>query len=271
MGIYIPVEQGVNLYVEDLNPGGGGKTILFIHGWPLNHTMFEYQFDQLPKAGYRCIGVDLRGYGKSDRPWGGYSYDRMADDIRRVIETLRVEGIILAGFSMGGAIAIRYMARHGGFGVSKLALFAPAAPLFTKRPDFPYGNSIEELNHLIEGTYTDRPKMLEDLGGRFFARYVSAPLQNWFHGIALSSSGHATAMGAALLRDEDLRPDLSKISVPTVIFQGAQDMICPYPLAQATQAGIKNSELVPFAYSGHGLFYCEMGKFNRELMRFAGS
>ena len=44
MGYYIKVESDVKVYVEDLNPGGC-KTILFLHGWPANHKMFEYQFD----------------------------------------------------------------------------------------------------------------------------------------------------------------------------------------------------------------------------------
>ena len=46
MGHYVQVESGVNLYVEDLNPKGS-KTIVFLHGWPLNHQQFEYQFDVL--------------------------------------------------------------------------------------------------------------------------------------------------------------------------------------------------------------------------------
>jgi len=79
------VEKDVKLFVEDVDPGNG-KPILFVHGWPLSHTMFEYQFNQLPKKGYRCIGVDLRGFGKSDRPWEGYGYNRMADDLRAVID-----------------------------------------------------------------------------------------------------------------------------------------------------------------------------------------
>jgi non-heme chloroperoxidase len=52
MEYFITVEPGVKLYVEDANPGGN-KTILFIHGWPLSHKQFEYQFDVLPAMGYR--------------------------------------------------------------------------------------------------------------------------------------------------------------------------------------------------------------------------
>jgi len=77
-----------------------------------------------------------------------------------VIDALQLESVTLAGFSVGGAIAIRYMARHAGHKVSKLALLGAAAPVFTKRPDFPYGLSKEEVNQLIEATYMDRPKML---------------------------------------------------------------------------------------------------------------
>ena len=121
MEYYIKVEPDVKIYVEDINPGGE-KTILFIHGWPLSHKAYEYQFDKLPKMGYRCIGMDTRGFGNSDKPWRGYSYNRLADDVRGVVETLKLKDFTLGGHSMGGATAIRYMARHKGYGVSRLAL-----------------------------------------------------------------------------------------------------------------------------------------------------
>jgi non-heme chloroperoxidase len=269
MGYYISVEQNVNIFVEDLDPGHG-KPILFLHGWPANHKMFEYQFNQLPKMGYRCIGIDYRGFGKSDRPWKGYSYNRLTDDIRIVIDTLRLENVILVGHSMGGAIAIRYMARHTGHKISKLALLGAAAPAFTQRPDYPYGKTKEEVNKLIEETYTDRPKMLEGFGDIFFNTYLSESFKEWFNGLGIEASGHAIAMCAISLRDEDLRQDLSKINVPTGIFHGKHDKVCPYVFAELMHAGIQGSKLIPFEYSGHGLFYCEMKKFNRELARFIG-
>ncbi|MGM0873597.1 MAG: alpha/beta fold hydrolase [Bacillota bacterium] len=269
MGYYISVEHNVNIFVEDLDPGHG-KPILFLHGWPANHKMFEYQFNQFPKMGYRCIGIDYRGFGKSDRPWKGYSYNRIADDIRIVIDTLKLENVILVAHSMGGAIAIRYMARHAGYKISKLALLGAAAPAFTQRPDYPYGKTKEEVNKLIEETYTDRPKMLEGFGDIFFKTYLSESFKEWFNGLGIEASGHATAMCAISLRDEDLRQDLSKINVPTGIFHGKHDKVCPYVFAELLHAGIKGSKLIPFEYSGHGLFYCEMKKFNRELARFIG-
>ncbi len=267
MGYYVTVEEDVNLFVEDVGPKDG-KPILFIHGWPVNHRMFEYQLDFLPRMGFRCYAVDLRGYGKSDRPWEGYGYNRMADDIRAVIETLDLEYFTLAGFSMGGAISIRYMSRYSGDRVARLALFGAAAPRFSRQPDFPHGMPVEDINKLIEQTYQDRPQMVSSFGGIFFARYVTPSFQNWFHGLGLEAAGHATALGLIALRDEDLREDLAKIDVPTVIMHGMQDKVCPFSLAELMHAGIKGSELIPFRYSGHGLFYCEQDKFLKELVRF---
>ena len=71
MGYYIKAESNVKIYVEDLNENGT-ETILFLHGWPGDHNLFEYQFDYFSKMGYRCIGLDQRGFGESDKPLNGY-------------------------------------------------------------------------------------------------------------------------------------------------------------------------------------------------------
>ena len=74
---------------------------------------------------------------------------------------------------MSNAIAIRYMARHKGKGVDKLILCGAAAPSLIKRSYFPYGISREVVEEIIEGTYSDRPKMLKNFGDMFFYKKVS--------------------------------------------------------------------------------------------------
>ncbi|MBC8060802.1 MAG: alpha/beta hydrolase [Clostridiaceae bacterium] len=267
MEYYIKVEPDVKIYVEDINPGGR-KTILFIHGWPLSHKAYEYQFDKLPQMGYRCIGMDTRGFGDSDKPFSGYSYDRLADDIRAVVEALKLKDFTLAGHSMGGATAIRYMARHNGYGVLKLALFGAAAPSLTRRPGFPFGLPKEDVTKLILQTYNDRPKMLRDFGDMFLFKYATEPLSDWFFQLGLEAAGWATAAAATTFRDESLFSDLEKICVKTLILHGVQDKVCLFSLAEAMHQGIKNSKLVPFENSGHGLFWEEQDKFNKELIQF---
>ncbi|MBW7476064.1 alpha/beta hydrolase [Paenibacillus oenotherae] len=264
MGYYIQVERGVKLYVEDV---GAGMPVLLVHGWPINHKMYEYQVNQLPKHGFRCIGVDLRGFGKSDRPWTGYSYNRMADDIRVVIDTLGLEKVRLVGFSMGGAIAIRYMSRHHCHRVIQLTLLSAAAPAFTQRSGYPYGMKKEEVDSLIVQNDTDRPLMLENFGKLFFASQVSPPFRSWFHSLGLEAASHAIAATAVSLRDEDLRPDLGRIHVPTFIFHGLLDKICPFSLALLMNKGIANSILLRFEKSGHGIFYDQLDLFNPSLLK----
>ena len=69
---YIEVEKGVKLHVTDL---GEGRPIVLIHGWPLSDEMYEYQYQHLSRKGFRVIGITLRGFGKSDKPYGKYNFD----------------------------------------------------------------------------------------------------------------------------------------------------------------------------------------------------
>lgn len=268
LGYYINVEQDVNVYVEDLNPNGR-KTFVFLHGWPGSHELFEYQFNQLAANGYRCIGLDQRGFGKSDRPLNGYDYDRLSDDVRIVMNELNLKDVTLVGHSTGGAIAVRYMARHRGFGVSKLVLCAAAVPSLIQRPYFPYGQKKETVIDIINNTLNDRPKMLRGFSDLFFFQNVSGPLKDWFFQLGLEAAGWSTAAIAnTWLDEEQLFYDMKEIDVPTLILHGIHDAVCYFPLAEAQNKGIKNSKLIPFNNSGHALFYEERNKFNQLLMQF---
>ena len=260
MGYFVTVEPGVKLYVEDINPGGS-KTIVFIHGWPLSHKQFEYQFDVLPAMGYRCIGIDWRGFGNSDKPMSGYTFNRLADDIRTVVDTLQLDNFTLAGHSTGGAIAIRYMARYNGYGVSKLVLIDAAAPT---------GFSTETANKFLKETLNDRPKMMQEVTDSFFFQYITRPFSDWFFQMGLQAAGWSTAAVIVLLRDEKLHEDLPKIVAPTLIIHGIHDKVIPFAQAQELNQKIRNSHLVPFQYSGHGSFWEERDKFNRLLTQFIG-
>ncbi len=270
VGYYVNVEPNVNIYVEDINPAGS-KTILLIHGWPGDHTLFEYQYNQLPKYGFRCVGVDTRGFGLSDRPWSGYDYNRLSDDIRCVVEALKLKDITLGGHSTGGAIAVRYMARHQGFGVSKLGLFAAAAPSLIQRPYFPYGLPRQAVLDIIRGTYADRPKMLVGFGNMILHNFVTPELSNWIYQLGLKAASWGTAAVAnTWLGEEGLFGDLEKILAPTLILHGLDDHVCLYPLALAQKNSIRNAKLVPFESCGHFLFYDQRERFTKELMEFAG-
>lgn len=261
MGYLVNVEQNVNLYVEDLNPGGE-KALVFLHGWPLSHKQFEYQFNVLPAMGYRCIGIDWRGFGKSDKPFHGYTFDRLSDDIRLVVAALPLEDFTLIGHSTGGAIAIRYMSRYNGYGVSELVLIDAAAPT---------GFTVETANQLLKETLNDRPKMMRGVADTFFFQYATRDFSDWFVQMGLEASGWSTAAVIKLLRDENVISDLPMIKAPTLIVHGIHDKVIPFKKAQEVHEQIMNSQLIPFHYSGHGLFWEEHDRFNQVLIKFINS
>jgi pimeloyl-ACP methyl ester carboxylesterase len=270
---YVKVGGKTSVYVEDT--GGGGKPILFVHGWPLSSQMFEYQFLALQKNGYRCVGIDLRGFGRSDKPWGTYNYDVFAADIHKVITFLKLKKVTLVGFSMGGAIVMRYVAKYRAKNIDKVVFLGAAAPCWTKRSDFPYNMEKSVVDALISQIYIDRPRVLIDFG-KIFGREensVSGGIAQWLYSINLDASPYATIKCAEELRDADLREDMqtiNKLKVPVAIFHGIHDKICSFDLAKVMNQGIAGSKLIQFEKSGHALFVEEMEKTNQELMSFIG-
>jgi len=269
MGYYVNVNN-INIYIEDLNPDSK-KAILFLHGWPGNHNLFEYQFNMLPQLGYRCIGMDTRGFGRSDKPFYGYDYNTLADDVKGVVEALGLRDFTLAGHSTGGAIAVRYMGRHQGYGVAKLVLIAAAAPSLIKRPNFPYGLDETTVLQMIQDTYKDRPEMLRNFGNRFFFQHTSQAFSDWFFQLGLQAAGWATAAIAKTWMNEILFADMETIHVPTLIIHGIHDKVVPFQLGEIQHRMIPNSRLVPFEFSGHGVFYDQKEKINDLLVRFVES
>jgi pimeloyl-ACP methyl ester carboxylesterase len=266
---YIEVEPNVRLHITD---AGEGRPIVLIHGWPLSDEMYEYQYNDLINAGFRAIGITLRGFGKSDKPYGAYNYDVHASDIKKVLDILDIENAVLGGFSMGGSIAIRYVSEYKGAHVSRLALFGAAAPIWTQRKDFKYNLPQSAVDDLIKLNNSDRPKLLADFARIFSATETSLNkgIGSWLNGICLSASSYATYQCLIALRDTDLRSDLKKIKLPTVIMHGKKDKICSFDLAGQMKTGISGSHIVAFEKSGHSMFLEETKKFNEELLKFAG-
>ena len=86
---YIKSNDGIKTAVYDYNPKGK-RTVFLIHGWPLSHKIYEYQISLLTNCGFRVVAVDLRGFGKSDTPACGYTYNQMSADIFSVVQILKL-------------------------------------------------------------------------------------------------------------------------------------------------------------------------------------
>src|SRR5687768_13865152 len=91
---------------------GRGTPLLLVHGFPLDHTMWQVQIDGLAER-YRVIAPDLRGFGQSSVTQGLVTMQRMADDIAELLSGIKLsEPVVFCGLSMGGYVAWQFALRH---------------------------------------------------------------------------------------------------------------------------------------------------------------
>lgn len=267
-GTRIEVAPGVHVNIADLD-GGRRGTVVFVPGWPLASTTLEYTYLYLADRGYRAIGLDLRGFGLSDAPYGPYNYNVWAQDILKVLTALSLRGVTLVGHSMGAAVALRHAARYGSR-VGKLVLAEASAPRFVYGPHS--ANLAAGIAELISGYAQDRTAVVRALTENFFATHTditSDPFLQFFERQCLDQASlQASRGGLIALRDTDLTSDMAHVSVPTRIFHAVNDKIVPFDHGQALTAGIRNAQLVTFTHAGHGVYIDERDKFNRELLDF---
>lgn len=265
-------ENPVNLFYQDL---GKGKPVVFIHGWPSSHALWEYQLAELPKK-FRCIAYDRRGFGNSDKPWTGYDYDTFSDDLHSVIETLDLSDITLVGFSMGGGEVVRYLSRHGSERISKIVLVAAVTPFMLKTPDNEDAAPQKLFDEMIEGVKKDRPKFLTEFGKQFFGvtvlqKPVSEELLQWAHYLTLPATQQSTTECIRAFSSTDFRNDCKAITLPTLIIHGDDDKIVPIDIsAKKAVKLIKNAELKVYQGAPHGLYVTHKDKLNKDLIEFIG-
>src|SRR6266498_4786021 len=180
--------EAIKLSYEDY---GTGKPVVLIHGWPLSKEMWEYQLDALLNAGLRVITYDRRGFGKSDRPWNGYDYDSLTDDLHAIIQELDLQNVTLAGFSMGGGEVARYFTRYNGERVSQAVLVSSIVPFMLKTEDNPEGLEKEKMDDMMNELKNDRINFLDSFGISF--------------------------------GQTDFREDAKAVTVPTLIIHGDAD------------------------------------------------
>ncbi len=106
---WITTSDGVGIAYHQV--GEGDPAIVFIHGAYSNRRGFGFQ-EEYFSPNHRCVAVDLRGHGESDKPDDVYTMDRHGDDVAELISHLGLSKPVLVGQSMGGQVIIAAAARH---------------------------------------------------------------------------------------------------------------------------------------------------------------
>jgi pimeloyl-ACP methyl ester carboxylesterase len=236
--------------------------------------MWEHQLLALPAHGLRVIAYDRRGFGASSKPWEGYDYDTLADDLKALLDGLDLKDVTLVGFSMGGGEVARYMARHRGARVKKVAFISAVTPFLQKTEDNPDGVDESVFNGMIDGIKKDRPDFLTTFGKHFFnvgllRHPVSDATLEWTRSLALPASPKATVDCVRAFAGTDFREDLKSLTAPTLIVHGDADNTVPIKVS-----GARTAQMLPGAqykvYEGapHGLYITHNEELSRDLVAF---
>lgn len=125
--------DGVTLRFEVRGDGRHGVPIVFVPGGSCDHWSFHRQLEHFGATG-RCVSLDLRGHGASDKPEQAYTIDGYADDVAWVIGELGLERPVVVGHSMGGAIAVHLAAVHPDR--TRAIVLVDPAPVYDNRAGF---------------------------------------------------------------------------------------------------------------------------------------
>jgi non-heme chloroperoxidase len=269
---FVTTRDGVEIFYKDW---GKGQPIVFHHGWPLSSDDWDTQMLFFLQHGYRVIGIDRRGHGRSSQVSEGHDMDHYAADAAAVVEHLDLHDAIHIGHSTGGGEAARYVARHGKGRVSKLVLVASVPPLMVKTKDNPGGLDISVLDGMRAALAANRSQFFVDLPtGPFygFNRPENKPIQGvidnwWRQGMMGSAKAHYEGIKA--FSETDQTEDLKAIGVPTLVLAGDDDQIVPYKDGAELQAKLLKKPTVKI-YPGyaHGMLTTHADILNPEILGF---
>jgi non-heme chloroperoxidase len=268
-----PAGNPINIFYEDW---GQGKPVVLIHGWPLDHTMWEHQAIALAKGGLRVIAYDRRGFGRSSRPWSGYDYDTLAADLNALLTELDLKNVTLVGFSMGGGEIARYIGRYGEARLARVAFVSAVPPFLLKTDNNPEGVPQAVFDQMQDGIKQDRFDFLHTFTKSFYgvgmiSHPVSQGVLDWHFTVAALAAPNATRDCAVAFSSTDFRADLPAIKVPTLVIHGDKDQTVPFEVSgERTAKLIPQAELKVYKGAPHGLFFTDKDQLTADLLAFAG-
>lgn len=267
----ITTKDGTHIFYKDW---GGGRPVVFSHGWPLNADAWDDQMMFLGERGFRVIAHDRRGHGRSSQTWHGNDMDTYADDLAALIDTLDLTDAILVGHSTGGGEVARYIGRHGTGRVAQAVLVSAITPLMLQTPANPEGVPMQAFDQIRAGISTDRSQFFKDFSMPFYGAnrpgaQVSQGLRDafWLMGMQGSIKGEFDCI--KVFSETDLTEDLKKFDIPTLIIHGDDDQIVPIAIsAQRSSKIVKNAILQTYPGAPHGLPSTHKDQLNADLLKF---
>lgn len=222
--------------------------ILFVHGFPLDSTMWQSQLDAFSLT-HRVIAPDLRGFGKSTVTDGVVSMRQMADDLNALLDALEVkQPVVVCGLSMGGYVAFEFLRQYAPRVRALILCDTRSAADTPEAAANRHKTAAVALSHgaspVAEGMLL---KLIAPASLKGQPRVVEA-LNRMM--VATDPRAMAAALRGMAAR-ADSTPLLSLIRVPTLVIVGEHDAITPVAEMQQMAAEITNARFVKIPNAGH--------------------
>ncbi len=239
--------NGVNLFYKE--SGSGPETIVFAHGFLMDHTMFEPQRAAFEKH-YRVIAYDHRAQGQSEDIGRGYDMSSIADDAAMLIRTLKAAPCHFAGLSMGGFAGMRVAAHHPEL-IRTLTLMNTTATKEQMLNRIKYAFLAQMVKIFSPAPFT--PIAIKELFGRTTRMSAEhrAMLEQWTGKLRARPRNIARSLSAVMNRREFRAGEMAAITCPTLIITGDDDTAQPPRNSASLIAGIRGARHVNIPGAGH--------------------
>jgi len=238
----------MNLFTQTL---GKGPDVVLLHGWGMNADVWEGILPALTKQ-FRVTLLDLPGHGRSLDSLADYSLQNLA----ATIDTCIPPNAMLVGWSLGGMITTQLTVNNPD-NIRKLVLVA-SAPQFVRDDTWPDGTDAEVLDSFADGLKQNYQQTIKrfiaiQAMGSEHAREQQHILRErvFRHG---NPQPAALEAGLAILRHTNLRPELAKITCPTLLISGEYDTLFRPSAAKKAQSMIADAHLSIIPGAGHAPF-----------------
>ena len=243
---------------------GVGQTILFIHGFPLDHTSWRSQFELADR--FRIIVPDLAGFGKSERPDSQLTLEGFSNDLAELLDALDVtEPVAICGLSMGGYIGWQFWKHHRNR-ISHLIACDTRAANDTEEVARARRISAQSVRK------TGSAPVAEAMVGKLITQHESAEkreLTEAARQVISQTDPESIAQGQlAMSVRPDAMPWLNEINIPTLFVVGEHDEITPPSEMHSNSAAVSGSCYVEIENAGHLAPSENPQAFNAALVEF---
>jgi pimeloyl-ACP methyl ester carboxylesterase len=245
---------------------GAGRPLLFVHGFPLDHSMWLAQLDEFSRLGYRTIAPDLRGFGRSELGAGPVTMARYADDLNRLLDALGVtEPIDYCGLSMGGYIGWQFWSR---FASRLVGLVQCDTRAVADTPQGKIGRA--ELADRVTkiGAQAAADAMMPKLFGPDAARLAADRVERTRRAILDNPTAGICEALSGMAERPDVTPLLPQIRTPTLLVAGEHDGISTPDEMRGIAAQIPNAQFAVIPAAGHMSPLENPSAFNAALKSF---